>query len=156
MNFRDVALSKEGDGLGHYQKCRSEAGVQGLSSIFEMFSADELRHAEALRALQNGAMVELPRSATLDGAKSILRRLSVQQAELSQFNGDLRCYLSAMNFESSTARACGQLARESDRGWEKELLLNIAAEDEMHFTLLEQMCELLEADRADDGVSDAH
>jgi len=129
MNLREVALGKEGDGSGYYLRCGAEAGIPGLRRIFEMLSDDEVRHAaalHALHALQGGARVELAHSPTLDGAKSILRRLAVRESALSTFNG-----------------LCGQLAREAAHGWEKELFLTIAAEDEMHFTLLEYMCDLL-------------
>ena len=162
MNSRDMVLRKEGDGKGYYERCGAEAGVAGLTSIFKMLSEDEVRHAEALRALQSGNRVELPVSATLDGAKSILRRLSVQEQTLSPFNGDLGCYRHAMQFEASSARVCGELAREALHGWERELFLRIAAEDEMHFTLLEHMRELLEpaagadGDGCEPGVSDAN
>jgi len=50
-----------------------------------------------------------------------------------------------MDFEAASVRLYGQLACEAPQGWEKELYRSIAAEDEIHFTLLEQLCELVEA-----------
>jgi hypothetical protein len=159
MESRDVVLRKAGEGKGYYERCGAEAGVPGLSQIFAMLSEDELRHADALRAQQNGARVELGHSTTLDGAKSILHRLAMQDASLAQFNGDLGCYLQAMDFEAASVRLHGQLAQDAEHHWERELFLKIAAEDEMHFTLIEHMRELLEhaclADRGQDGVLDA-
>jgi hypothetical protein len=159
MESRDVVLRKAGEGRGYYERCGAEAGVPGLSRIFAMLSEDELRHAEALRAQENGTPVELAHSTTLDGARFILRNLSLQGASLAQFNGDLASYRCAMDFEAASVRLYGQLAREAKHGWEKELFLKIAAEDEMHFTLLEYMRELLEpvpCDRGLNGVTDAH
>lgn len=160
MNSSDVAFQKEGDRRGYYQRCGAEAGIPGLTRIFDMLSEDEVRHAKALQALQDGMQVELPHSATLEGAKTILRRLSVQEAALSGFNGNLNCYGSAMDFEAANVRLCGELAREAVHGWEKELFLKIAAEDEIHFTLLEYICDLLKAGLpacgGDAGVSDAN
>ena len=143
MDSRDVAFGRKGDGREYYQLCGAEAGIPGLSRIFEMLSEDEARHARALRALQEGARFDLDGSPTLDGAKPILRTLSVREASLAQFNGDLGRYGSAMDFEAANIRLCGQMAREAAHGWERELLLKIAAEDEVHFTLLEYMRDLL-------------
>jgi rubrerythrin len=143
MNSKNVALGKEGACKGYYERCGAEAGIPGLSRIFDMFSEDELRHAEALRSLQQGAQVDMPQSRTLDGARRILRRLSVEEPLLSKFHGDLESYGCAMDFEAASVRFYGQLAREASHGWKKEILLKIAAEDEMHFTLLEYICELL-------------
>jgi bacterioferritin (cytochrome b1) len=143
MNSRDVACGRKGDGREYYQLCGAEAGIPELSRIFEMLSEDEARHAHALRALKEGDPVDLGGSPTLDGAGPILRALSVQEATLAHFSGDLRRYGSAMDFEAANIRLCGQLAREAAHGWERELLLKIAAEDEVHFTLLEYMCDLL-------------
>jgi rubrerythrin len=160
MESREVVLRKEGNAKGYYERCCAEAGIPELSRIFAMLSEDELRHVDALRALQSGARVELAHSTTLDGARHLLRHLSVQDATLARFNGDLESYGCAMDFEATSVRLCGQLAREAEHKWEKELFLKIAAEDEMHFTLLEHMRELLEpvsgADRVTDGVIDAH
>jgi hypothetical protein len=152
MESRDVVLRKAGEGKGYYARCGAEAGIPGLSRIFAMLSEDELRHADALRAQQSGARVELAHSTTLDGARSILHRLAVQGA--AQFNGDLASFHRAMDFEAASVRLHGQLAREAQHAWERELFLKIAAEDEMHFTLLEHMRELLEPVHADGG-SDA-
>jgi rubrerythrin len=160
MESREMVLRKEGDGKGYYERCRAEAGLPGLSRIFAMLAEDEVRHADALRGLQSGARVELADSATLDAARHILRHLSVQDAAQAEFDGDLAAYGCAMDFEADTVRLCCQLAREAVHSWEKELFLKIAAEDEMHFTLLEHMRELHEqafcADRGAGGVSDAN
>jgi hypothetical protein len=160
MESKEVVLRKAGDGNGYYERCGAEAGVPGLSRIFAMLSEDELRHAEALRAQQNGARVELAHSTMLDGARFILRNLSLQGGALAQFNGNRASYLSAMDFEAASVRLYGKLAQEAEHHWERELFLKIAAEDEMHFTLLEYMHELLEpacaAGSTADGVLDAN
>jgi hypothetical protein len=155
MDPTDVVLRKEGDGRGRYQRCGAEAGVPGVSRIFAMLSEDEVRHAEALRALQDGARVDLAHSATLDRAKTILRRLVREEESLARFNGDLHVYINAMDFEASCARICGELARQADDAWQRELFLKIAAEDEIHFTLLEQMRELLESSSVGAGKGGA-
>lgn len=155
MDSRDMALKKEGDARGYYERCGAEAGIAGFTTIFRMFSEDETRHADALRALLNGARVELPVSKTLAGARTILRRLAVREGSLS-FTGDLASYRSAMQFEAVSARACGKLALEAPSGWERELFLRIAADDEIHFTLLEEMRELLQVHGEETGgVCDA-
>lgn len=149
MEPRDMLLRKEGDAKGYYERCGAEAGLAEFTSIFRMLSDDELRHAEALRALQSGARVELSESGTLDGAKRILRRLWVQERALARFSGNPASYRHAMQFEAVSAKACGKLAREALSGWERELFLRMAADDEIHFTLLEQMHELLQLPKAE-------
>ena len=119
MESGDVVLRKEGDGKGYYERCGAEAGIPGLSRIFAMLSEDEVRHAAALRAMQSGARVELSHSTTLDGARYILRHLSVQDAALAQFNGDLASYGCAMDFEAASVRLYGQLARQAEHTWRR-------------------------------------
>ena len=157
MKPRDLALRKEDDGMGYYRRCGAAAGIPELSRIFDLLSQDEARHADALHALGSGARVTLPPSPTLEGARPILRRLSLAEAPLSHFAGDLRAYLVAMDFESNSAGVCERLAAEALCEWEREMLLTIAAEDEIHFTLLEHVCELLEpaAGGGRDGGIDA-
>lgn len=142
MEMRKGALGKEQDGKGYYLRCGAEAGVPEVSRIFEMFSEDETRHADALRALQAGVQVEFSHSRTLEGAQPILRRLAFEET-LSCFNGDLRVFGSAMDFEAANVRRFGRLAAETDDAGTRDLYLKIAAEDEVHFTLLEYMYDLL-------------
>lgn len=144
MDPSDVMLRKEEDGKGYYQRFGAEAGIPELSEIFAMMGDDEVRHADALRALQREARVDLPRSATLEGALPILRRLESRKISLANFSGDITAYGAAMANEAATARLCGELARQASHRWDRELFLKIAADDEIHFTLLEQMRDLLE------------
>jgi len=155
MDSCEVVLRKSGEGKGYYERCGAEAGIPGLSRIFAMLSEDEQRHADALRARESGAVVELDHSTTLVGARCILRHLSVRQMPLAQFNGNLASYVCAMDFEAASARLYGQLAQTAEEHWEKELFRRIAAEDEMHFTLIEQIRELFESSPGADGVLDA-
>lgn len=145
MDLSDMELRKNGEGKGYYDRCGAEAGVPGISCIFAMLSRDEARHAEALRARRDGLPVQLGHSATLDGARLILRTLAVREFELDKFQGDLSNYLRAMDYEAASVRLYGRLALEAEQGWERELYTEIAAEDEMHFALLESMRELLES-----------
>jgi hypothetical protein len=156
MNPRDVLLRKERE-KEVYERCSSNAVLPELSRIFALLVQDETRHLEALRGLQEERRIDLPPSTTLENAKSILRRLSVEERELSRFRGDLRPFTSAMDFEAGCARVCAKLANETTEGWQKELLCRIAAEDEMHFTLLEELHELLEpfSARGKGGAVDA-
>jgi hypothetical protein len=153
MDPRDVLLRKEREKL-NYQRCSTEAVLPELSRIFALLVQDETRHLDALRGLQEGKPCDLAPSATLENAKSILRRLSMEELELSRFRGDLRTFTAAMDFEAGSARVCGKLADERE-GWQRELLSKIAAEDEMHFTLLEEICELLEPYAARGGKGGA-
>jgi hypothetical protein len=154
MDSRDVLLRKERE-KENYQRCSNEVGLPGLSRIFALLVQDEARHLEALHWLQEGKRIDLAPSTTLENAKSILRRLSMEEGELSKFRGDLRSFTSAMDFEAGSARVCAKLANETAEGWKKELLSRIAAEDEMHFTLLEEIHELLEPFSARGGKGGA-
>lgn len=142
MDSSDVLLRKEGDGRGYYQRCGAEAGIPELSRLFDMMTQDEVRHADALRALRNEARVDLPKSNTLEGALPILRRLSIET--LGAFSGDLATYRKVMDYEATNVRICGELARQASHRWERELFQKIAADEEIHFTILEQVRELLQ------------
>jgi rubrerythrin len=160
MEMRKGALGKERDGKGYYLRCGAEAGVPELSRIFEMFSEDETRHADALHALQTGGEVKFSHSRTLEGAKPILRRLAIVEKTLSCFNGDLRVFGSAMDFEAANVRHFAKLAAETEDAGQRDLYLKIAAEDEIHFTLLEYMYDLLRQSDAggasNSGVNDGN
>ncbi|MCM0083727.1 ferritin [Geomonas sp. Red32] len=141
MTPKDVVLSKEGDGKGRYERFSALSPNPEVSRIFTMISEDEARHAEALRALEAAGKVDLPNSRTLDGARPLLH--SLRSGKRQRFRYEKEEYLAALDFEAASARHLWELAREATHVWERELLIKMAEEDEVHFTLLEQIGELL-------------
>ena len=80
---------------------------------------------------------------TLEKARFMLRRLAVADGPPSGPPEELEVFCRAMDFEADSADAYTRLAQQSS-GWQKELFMGIAAEEEIHFTLLEHLRELLE------------
>ncbi|GFO55144.1 hypothetical protein GMSM_21510 [Geomonas sp. Red276] len=150
MTPKDVVLSKEEVGKGRYERFSALSPNPDVSRIFTMISEDEARHAEALRALEAAGKVDLPTSATLEWARPLLH--SLRSGKRQRFRYETAEYLAALDFEASSARHLWELAREATHLWERELLMRMAEEDEVHFTLLEQLGEILA--QPENGVRD--
>jgi hypothetical protein len=90
MYIKDMVLGNESTGKVYHQKIGAEAGIAGLSWIFDVLSKDQLSHADSLRTMQKGVRVELAQLLTLDGARRILCNFAVQQTALANFLEEIR------------------------------------------------------------------
>ncbi|UFS69626.1 ferritin [Geomonas sp. RF6] len=141
MSAMEGALRRKEEVKRYYQN--ATAGLPETSGqLFAMLAEDEERHRLAISDLEQGAQATLHPSATLEKARFILRRLSFVDAA-SGDHEELEVFYRAMDMEAASAERYARLAEESS-GWQKELFRGIAAEEEMHFTLLENLREILD------------
>jgi hypothetical protein len=160
MKTMDGVLRRKDAGRGFYQKLGADDGSNGIARIFALLADDELRHGSAIRAYEEGGAVTLGNSSILDSARYILRRLSLDDAALANFTHDLERFHVAMDFEADCARAFVSLAAHANKPTEREFFLRIAEDEQTHFTLLENVRELVHAaveepSESENGVLDA-
>jgi rubrerythrin len=145
MGTIEGVLRRKDAEMGFYRQLGAADGNTGIGDIFAMLAEDELRHRSAIQALEEGEPVVLESSPTLDAAKAILRRLSVLDAPLAGFSFDLERLHLAMALEADCARAFALLAAHADEDSQRRLFSRLAEDEEIHFTLIENMHELVSA-----------
>lgn len=145
MGTMDGVLRRKHVEMGFYRQLGAADGRTGIGRIFAMLADDELRHGSALQAFEAGGAVMLDGSSTLAAAKVILRRLSFQDTPLAHCSYDLERFQLAMNSEADCARTFNSLAARAVEPSERDFFLRLAADEEIHFTLLENMHELVSA-----------
>ncbi|MBJ6725114.1 ferritin family protein [Geomesophilobacter sediminis] len=143
METMEHLLQRKEEGRGFYHRMGAQSGSAGIRKFFGMLAEDEMRQERVLLALRRGTLPDLEDFVTLDEAKGILRRLSLHQPYYIPEEGDLQRLATAMEFEARCAQICREIAAADGDGCRKELFLSIAAEEEVHFTLLEQMREVV-------------
>lgn len=138
----DAALRRKEEVKWYYER-HAVAGIAEVAQIFSLFAEDEKRHGIAMRSLWEGSPTELEHSPTLDRAKPLLRRMVSIDAPQGACAAETQVFCRAMNFEAENVGIYYEMALKAPDGWQRELLLKIAAEEETHFSLLEEMRELL-------------
>lgn len=146
MNVFDFAMKMEMDGKAFYEKLAKESTIPGLKTIFTRLAEDEQKHFEIFQALQNKS-ADAPAmndSTALEAAKNIFEELETR-GEKPSIQGDLEGYRYAMKLEAESVRLYEEAAGKEENGDLRSLLLRIAAEEQNHFNILENLYDFINA-----------
>jgi rubrerythrin len=146
MNVFDFAMRLETDAEAFYRKLAQESPIAGIGKIFTDLAEDEKRHFQIFKSLKEETPQErMTESTVLDTAKSIFARLLQEKDELPALTDDLEGYRYALQIEAEGARMYRDAARREKNDAVKELLLRIAAEEEKHFNIVENIYSFVNA-----------
>lgn len=143
MNPMNNLLRRKVEGRGFYHTWESDSSLAGFRTLCGLLARDEKEHEKALRALSQGEAPQLEDGSALNGAKNLLRRIFLEDLVPTPSGTELKRLGQAMAYEASCLRICRELAGSAGEGTKRDLLLTMAAQEEIHFTLLEEMCDLV-------------
>ena len=146
MNVFDFAMKMEVDGKAYYEKLAAESTLAGLRGIFERLAADEQKHFEIFRALQQEDLAQtMQNSTSLAEARTVFAGLLDRPGAGQQVGGDVAAYRHAMKLEADSFRLYEDAAAREQRAVVKDLLLKIAEEEHQHFIVLENIYHFVNA-----------
>lgn len=146
MNVFDFAMKMELDGKTYYERVAAESAIPGLRTVFTRLAADEQKHYDIFQALQRqteGAPT-MEDSSVLEFARNVFEDL-LSRGEAPSFQGDLEGYRYAMKMEADSVTLYEDAARREKNEEVKALLLRIAAEEQKHFAILENIYDFANA-----------
>ncbi len=142
MNIFEYAMQMEKDGEEYYRALAAKTPHKGIQHICEMLADAEVIHYTIFRGLEKREQVTLPDAAGLAGIKNIFARLKEegpQSVDASQ--ADL--YRKAQDIEVKSRDFYLEKAGESTDDREKAVLKKIAAEEQKHYLILENIIEFV-------------
>jgi rubrerythrin len=146
MNVLDFAIEMENDGFEYYTNLADSSSLPGLKTIFSSLAEDELKHAEAFKALNEGKPIDgLPVSDALGTAQNIFKKLPAITGESDSIADTLKAYRHAMKLEANSFRFYEEIASKETNAKVKALLLQIAEEEHKHFNILENIYNFVNA-----------
>ena len=147
MNVFDFAMQMEVDGKRLYEKLAAEAGDAGLNTIFLRLAEDEQKHYEIFQGLKGESRAaRMEDSTVLDDCRNVFQDLmDKRDTVLGSIQGDLEGYRYAMKLEADSVRLYQDAANREANEDLKNLLLRIAAEEEKHFTVVQNIYDFFNA-----------
>ena len=140
MDIFDFAMKMEEDGKAYYEKLASQTDLPGLQTIFSRLAEDEKIHYEIFKRLKEGGDHSAMReSNSLEEVKNIFNTLSPPERAIKNIAGTLEAYQHAMDVEAESARLYEKAAAEERNPLTKKVLLQIAAEEQQHFSIMENI-----------------
>ena len=140
MNLFEFALKMEKEGQAYYEKLADQTDLPGLKTIFSRLAEDEQNHYAIFQRLQAGQTApDLQQSSTLDQVENIFADLPLPEVASKNLAETLEAYRYDMKVEADSVALYKKGAVEEDNPKTKELLLRIAAEEQRHFDIMENV-----------------
>ncbi|MCP3175475.1 MAG: ferritin family protein [Desulfuromonadales bacterium] len=144
MNVFEVAMKMEDDGKAYYQKLAAQTAHEGLHKIFLQLAEDEQKHHDIFKRLKEKTPTSMQKSTALEQAKNVFETLIASRTNLT-IAGDLDGYRHAMKLEANSFRFYEEAAAKEQDAKVKELLLQIAGEEQKHFNILQNVYDFVNA-----------
>lgn len=151
MNIFDFAMAMEKDGENYYRRLATAATDAGLRSIFTLLAEDEVKHFRVVEQMRNepGAVPSMAATAVLASARSIFAQLAdFKEDYFDPEQPQLEIYRRALELEARSRDFYREKAQVVPAGPQRELLLRLAAEEEEHYRLIDQVVLFVERPRS--------
>ena len=146
MYIFNLAIALEREIEAFYKKLSEKTDSPGLKKIFLQLAADEEKHYQAVEALKRGVgdwpMVE---SLLLTEADDLFKRLVQERPSFLESDDLPEIYRYAMSVEADSSRLYRNAAEQEKKPEVKKVLAKIAAEEEKHFILVENLYNFVNA-----------
>jgi len=144
MNIYEYAMQMEKDGEKFYRDLAGNCRVEGIRTIFNMLASEEVRHYNTIALLKKQAgNSPLTKTKVLENAKNIFIRMKEEKADMRFDSSELDSYRKAAAIEEMSRKF--YLDKAADAGQEngKQIFLRLAAEEEKHLRIMENIVEFV-------------
>ncbi len=144
MDVYEYAMKMEKDGEKFYRELASNCRIEGITTILNMLASEEVNHYETIILLKKQAGKSPPvKSKIVDNVKSIFIRMKGEKADISFHSSELDSYKKARDIEEMSQKFYLDKAADAKQEDEKQIFLRLAAEEEKHLRIMENIVEFV-------------
>ncbi|MBN1125616.1 MAG: ferritin family protein [Sedimentisphaerales bacterium] len=142
MNIFEFAMQMEKEGENLYRDLARKSKNTGIRRILTILADEEVRHYQILSRMEQSTP-EYPDTAVLNEAKNVFAQMKADGNTLDLQADQVKLYRQAQDLEKKSQDFYEEKARQVETTTQKELLKKIAAEEERHYVLLDNIIELV-------------
>ncbi|MBN1816088.1 MAG: ferritin family protein [Sedimentisphaerales bacterium] len=142
MNIFRFAMQMEKDGENFYRELAKKSINTGIRQILTLLAEEEVRHFQVLSQMEHGSP-ELPDTTVLNDVKNVFAQMQTDGNTLDLQTDQVDLYRQAQDLEKKSQDFYTEKAQEVETPAQKRLLEKIAAEEERHYFLLDNIIELV-------------
>jgi rubrerythrin len=143
MNILEFARKKEQFSIDLYQQLAERTKDEGLRNIFTMLSGEEKRHYQIISDLMKNVPVDVLVSPVLKDASTTFRKMKQGATHYVFGDSELEVYKKACGYEEESRQFYLAKAGEVTEPRQKEVLTQLADEEQKHFVLLDSICDFV-------------
>ena len=144
MNIYEYAMQMEKDGEKFYRDLAGNCRVEGIRTIFNMLASEEVKHYNIIALLQKQAGNSPPtKIKVLENTKNIFIKMKEEKADICFDSSELEPYRKAVAIEETSRKFYLDKAADAGQGDGKQIFLRLAAEEEKHLRIMENIVEFV-------------
>lgn len=142
MNIFDYAMRMEKDGEDYYRRLTRQAENKGLKTILTMLADEEAKHYRVIQRMktEKPGMTE---TSILSDAKNIFVQMKESREKIDFDIKQTELYKKAKTIEKKSMDFYREKAEEVSQEYQKQIFLKLAAEEEKHYFMLENIIEFV-------------
>lgn len=142
MDIFDFAMQMEADGERYYRDLAEQSSNPGLRNILVMLADEEAGHRRVLQK-SKGKPAELTESGLLSDARNVFAEMKSGGDSIDLGEGQAALYQKALEIEKKSCDFYRAKADETQQGYQKQLFLILAAEEDKHVFLIEHILDFI-------------
>ncbi|AFK07600.1 Rubrerythrin [Mesotoga sp. HF07.pep.5.2.highcov] len=142
MNAIDYALKLEKDGKAYYTKQAQCSEDIQLKKLFEMLANDEQRHYEIISGFKD-KNYKYKGTYTFKTTRNMFSEMLIDKKCFEIDATNLEAYEHAVEMEKESVKLYLDQAKQTSEPSEKEILLKLAAEENKHQIILENLMDFV-------------
>jgi rubrerythrin len=161
MDLYSFALQMEKDGEEYYRELAKKSKNDGLKEIFTMLADEEVKHSQFIEKMQqNKNLPEVVESKVLAEVKNIFTRmrngkLDFEPGDYIDTTEEANAYRKACKTEEQSKQFYLDKAKETTDQQARLILEKLAAEEEKHCRIMENLVEFISRPEPGNWLEDA-
>lgn len=146
MNVFEHAMQMELDGKKYYEESAEKVDLPQLKQVLMELASDENKHYNLFKAMRDNALDkygEIVKSEVFDNTKNIFTNMISDDKDLSFSDDIIKIWEQASKIEKEAELFYKNKAEEVDDPKKKELLLQIAKEENHHWKTIDNIVNFL-------------
>jgi rubrerythrin len=161
MDIYTFALQMEKDGENYYRELATKSGNEGLKKIFTMLADEEVKHFRLIETMREKShLPEVVDAQVLTAAKNIFIQMREGKLDFSQGHfvdttEETNAYRKARDIEEQSKQFYLEKAAQSTDQQTRTNLEKIAAEEQKHYHIMDNIVEFVSRPEPGNWLEDA-
>jgi len=142
MDIFEYAMQMEKDGETYYRQLVEQTDNKGLKTIFSMLADEEVKHYEVVKQMKTQSP-QMAQTQVLTEAKNVFVQMKESGDTFDIDARQVELYKKAQDIEKKSQDFYSEKAQEVTQEHQKETFRQLAAEEEKHYFLLDNIIQFV-------------
>jgi rubrerythrin len=155
MDIFEYAMAREKEAEALYREMASNCSDTGLAGILTRLADAEVQHCDTIETMSKQSPVAPAADSLAGDVREAFTGLAKRRSEIGFEMDEVALYKKARQFEQETCAYYTEQAEAADSAEAKSILTELAAQEKLHFELMDTIVEMVERPEAGNWLENA-